>query len=164
MSKRLIDVRNELEEQELLAKIAQVTSAWGENELALELLSEAVVELEKQAAEGAFGPAGLSGSQLITMGVSYAAEAMEEIEKQAEEAEEMFEVEETEDVYSDEFQEKLASDYSLGHELGAILGASGLTTEDLDKLASDEASEEEIEQFSQLLAHLSVENALEGQE
>ncbi len=169
MSKHLTDIRDEMEERECLAKIAQVQEAWGEDEFALELLAEAVTELEKQAEAGEFGDAGLSGSQIITLGVKYTSDALDKLaeaeaaaeEAEAEAEEEVEPEEEVEDEVEDaELQEKTAENFGVALELGRALSVTGVTVSDIEKLAAD-GTPEEHEAFGEFLSQLAVELANE---
>jgi len=175
MNKRLVDIKNELEEQELHAKIAEVKRHWGDDDQALAILSDAITELEKEAAAGSFGPHGLNGTQLISMGVVFTEDILQKLaeeaaaiaeapveaavseevqaEDESESAEDSDETEETEE--SAELQEKQAAAYETAFALGAELGRLGLPAEELAKVAS--ASDEEAEEFAMFLAQLSQE-------
>lgn len=161
MDQRLVNIKEDLDRQELQAKVAAVNEVWGDNDEALGLLCDAIDEIEKQAEAGAFGEGGLTDSQILTLGVQYAESALEEIAKEAaettevetEEVETEVEAEATEEVDA-ELQEKIAAAYEQGFELGYPVGDFGVTSEDIEKIAN--APEEEVEQFAQFLGRLSV--------
>lgn len=157
--KSLIEIRNELEQKELHAKIAQVEQYWGDDQEALNILADAVAELEKQAAEGAFGDEGLSPSQLLTMGVAMTNDLLEDLRKEASEetseaAEEVSEeVAEGDDAeLSDELIAKMAEAYETAFTLGSALGQIGLDSDEIAKVAN--ASEEEAEELARFLVEL----------
>jgi hypothetical protein len=168
MNKRLTDIKVELEAAELQAKIATVTEAYAESDLALEILSDAMDELEKEAADGGFGDEGLSASQLLSMGVELTEQTLEkiaeELEGGEEEAEEAPEEEAAEEVSEEAAEEgdldkeaeaALEANYALAHRLGQELGAIGLTTDDIEKVAN--GPEDEAAQFAELLAEMTAE-------
>lgn len=171
MSTRLVDIKNELDAKELQAKIASVNQHWGSNEQALAILCDAMAELEKEAAAGSFGDAGLSDSQLLSLGVMYTDRLLSELAKEAteevaEESADEAEAEVTDEVadeadeagdeeISEELQEKMAEAYEIAFALGRELGQRGLPSEELAKVAS--ASEEDAEDFARFLAQLSHE-------
>jgi len=172
MNKRLTDIKVELEAAELQAKIATVTEAYAESDLALEILSDAMDELEKEAADGGFGDEGLSASQLLSMGVELTEQTLEKIaeeleggEEEAEEAPEEEAAEEAAEEVSEEAAEEgdldkeaeaaLEANYALAHRLGQELGAIGLTTDDIEKVAN--GPEDEAAQFAELLAEMTAE-------
>ena len=171
MNKRLTDIKVELEAAELQAKIATVTEAYAESDLALEILSDAMDELEKEAADGGFGDEGLSASQLLSMGVELTEQTLEKIaadeseEAPAEEAAEEAPAEEAAEEASEEAAEEgdldkeaeaaLEANYALAHRLGQELGAIGLTADDIEKVAN--GPEDEAAQFAELLAEMTAE-------
>lgn len=167
MNKRLTDIKVELEAAELQAKIATVTEAYAESDLALEILSDAMGELEKEAADGGFGDEGLSASQLLSMGVELTEQTLEKIaeeleagEEEAEEAPEEEAAEEAEEAAEEgdldkEAEAALEANYALAHRLGQELGAIGLTTDDIEKVAN--GPEDEAAQFAELLAEMTAE-------
>jgi len=167
MNKRLTDIKVELEAAELQAKIATVTEAYAESDLALEILSDAMDELEKEAADGGFGDEGLSASQLLSMGVELTEQTLEKIaeeleggEEEAEEAPEEEAAEEAEEAAEEgdldkEAEAALEANYVLAHRLGQELGAIGLTTDDIEKVAN--GPEDEAAQFAELLAEMTAE-------
>jgi len=171
--KSLIEIRNELEEKELHAKIAQVEQYWGDDQEALNILADAVAELEKQAAAGAFGAEGLTPSQLLTMGVAMTNDLLEDLRKEAADAEgvstDVAETAETaesdasdEEQFSDELVAKMAEAYETAFELGSALGQIGLSSDEIAKVAS--ASEEEAEEFARFLVELSQTLAEDSEE
>lgn len=167
MNKRLTDIKVELEAAELQAKIATVTEAYAESDLALEILSDAMDELEKEAADGGFGDEGLSASQLLSMGVELTEQTLEKIaeeldggEEEAEEAPEEEAAEEAEEAAEEgdldkEAEAALEANYALAHRLGQELGAIGLTADDIEKVAN--GPEDEAAQFAELLAEMTAE-------
>lgn len=170
MNKRLTDIKVELEAAELQAKIATVTEAYAESDLALEILSDAMDELEKEAADGGFGDEGLSASQLLSMGVELTEQTLEKIaadeseeapaEEAAEEAPEEEAAEEAEEAAEEgdldkEAEAALEANYALAHRLGQELGAIGLTADDIEKVAN--GPEDEAAQFAELLAEMTAE-------
>lgn len=176
MNKRLTDIKVELEAAELQAKIATVTEAYAENDLALEILSDAMDELSKEAADGGFGDEGLSASQLLSMGVELTEQTLEKIaeelsgeseeeapeeeaaEEAAEEASEEAAEESAEEGDLDkeaEAEEALEANYALAFRLGQELGAIGLTSDDIEKVAN--GPEDEAAQFAELLAEMTAE-------
>lgn len=168
MNKRLTDIKVELEAAELQAKIATVTEAYAEDDLALEILSDAMDELEKEAADGGFGDEGLSASQLLSMGVELTEQTLDKLAEQLdagdEEAEEAPEEEATEEVSEEadeegdldkEAEAALEANYALAHRLGQELGAIGLTADDIEKVAN--GPEDEAAQFAELLAEMTAE-------
>lgn len=173
MNKRLTDIKVELEAAELQAKIATVTEAYAESDLALEILSDAMDELEKEAADGGFGDEGLSASQLLSMGVELTEQTLEKIaeELSADEvpadevsAEEAPEEEAAEEVSEEAAEEgdldkeaeaALEANYALARRLGQELGAIGLTADDIEKVAN--GPEDEAAQFAELLAEMTAE-------
>lgn len=164
MNKRLTDIKVELEAAELQAKIATVTEAYAESDLALEILSDAMDELEKEAADGGFGDEGLSASQLLSMGVELTEQTLEkiaeELEAGEEEAEEAPEEEAAEEAAEEgdldkEAEAALEANYVLAHRLGQELGAIGLTADDIEKVAN--GPQDEAAQFAELLAEMTAE-------
>ena len=163
MNKRLTDIKVELEAAELQAKIATVTEAYAEDDLALEILSDAMDELEKEAADGGFGDEGLSASQLLSMGVELTEQTLEKIaeELSAEEApeeeaaEEVSEEADEEGDLDKEAEAALEANYALAHRLGQELGAIGLTADDIEKVAN--GPEDEDAQCAELLAEMTAE-------
>ena len=156
MNKRLTDIKVELEAAELQAKIATVTEAYAESDLALEILSDAMGELEKEAADGGFGDEGLSASQLLSMGVELTEQTLEKIAEELEAGEEAPEEEAAEEGDLDkEAEAALEANYVLAHRLGQELGAIGLTTDDIEKVAN--GPEDEAAQFAELLAEMTAE-------
>jgi hypothetical protein len=160
MNKRLTDIKVELEAAELQAKIATVTEAYAEDDLALEILSDAMSELEKEAADGGFGDEGLTASQLLSMGVELTEQTMDKIAEELE----LEETEETEEVSEEAPEEgeldkeaaaELEANYALAHRLGQELGAVGITADDIEKVAS--GPEDEAAQFAELLAEMTAE-------
>jgi len=157
MNKRLTDIKVELEAAELQAKIATVTEAYAEDDLALEILSDAMSELEKEAADGGFGDEGLTASQLLSMGVELTEQTMDKIaeEMELEETEEAFEEAPEEGEFDKEAAAALEANYALAHRLGQELGAVGITADDIEKVAS--GPEDEAAQFAELLAEMTAE-------
>ena len=173
MNKRLTDIKVELEAAELQAKIATVTEAYAENDLALEILRDAMDELSKEAADGGFGDEGLSASQLLSMGVELTEQTLEKIaadeseeapaeeapaEEAAEEASEEAAEESAEEGDLDkeaEAEEALEANYALAFRLGQELGAIGLTSDDIEKVAN--GPEDDAAQFAELLAEMTAE-------
>jgi hypothetical protein len=164
MNKRLTDIKVELEAAELQAKIATVTEAYADSDLALEILSDAMDELEKEAADGGFGDEGLSASQLLSMGVELTEQTLEkiaeELEGGSEEAPEEGAAEEAEEAAEEgdldkEAEAALEANYVLAHRLGQELGAIGLTADDIEKVAN--GPEDEAAQFAELLAEMTAE-------
>ena len=167
MSKSLVEIREDMEQRELHAKLAHVQEQFEGDDLALDLFVSATEELEKQAAEGAFGDAGISPSQLVSMSYEYSLRALEDLAKEASDEEaaeeaseeavdEAVEAEMSEEEMAEE-QEKEAQYYGVGTELGNLLGALDVTVEDLDKLA-EFGSEEEQVAFGEFLSELAIEH------
>lgn len=166
MNKRLTDIKVELEAAELQAKIATVTEAYAEDDLALEILSDAMDELSKEAADGGFGDEGLTASQLLSMGVELTEQTLDKLaEELSEESEEEAPEEEAAEEASEEADEEgdldkeaeaaLEANYVLAHRLGQELGAIGLTADDIEKVAN--GPEDEAAQFAELLAEMTAE-------
>ena len=157
MNKRLTDIKVELEAAELQAKIATVTEAYAENDLALEILSDAMSELEKEAADGGFGDEGLTASQLLSMGVELTEQTIDKIaeELELEETEEVSEEAPEEGELDKEAAAELEANYALAHRLGQELGAVGITADDIEKVAN--GPEDEAAQFAELLAEMTAE-------
>jgi hypothetical protein len=166
MNKRLTDIKVELEAAELQAKIATVTEAYAEDDLALEILSDAMDELSKEAADGGFGDEGLTASQLLSMGVELTEQTLDKLaEALSEGAEEEAPEEEAAEEASEEADEEgdldkeaeaaLEANYVLAHRLGQELGAIGLTADDIEKVAN--GPEDEAAQFAELLAEMTAE-------
>jgi len=165
MNKRLTDIKVELEAAELQAKIATVTEAYAESDLALDILSDAMGELEKEAADGGFGDEGLSASQLLSMGVELTEQTLEKIAEELSEESEEAPAEEAAEEVSEEVDEEgdldkeaeaaLEANYVLAHRLGQELGAIGITADDIEKVAS--GPEDDAAQFAELLAEMTAE-------
>ena len=157
MNKRLTDIKVELEAAELQAKIATVTEAYAEDDMALEILSDAMSELEKEAADGGFGDEGLTASQLLSMGVELTEQTMDKIaeELELEETEEVSEEAPEEGELDKEAAAELEANYALAHRLGQELGAVGITADDIEKVAN--GPEDEAAQFAELLAEMTAE-------
>lgn len=155
MNKRLTDIKVELDAAELQAKIATVTEAYAEDDLALEILSDAMSELEKEAADGGFGDEGLTASQLLSMGVELTEQTMDKLAEEFAESEEAPEEAPEEGELDKEAEAALEANYALAHRLGQELGAVGITADDIEKVAS--GPEDEAAQFAELLAEMTAE-------
>ncbi len=166
MNKRLTDIKVELEAAELQAKIATVTEAYAEDDLALDILSDAMEELSKEAADGGFGDEGLLASQLLSMGVELTEQTLDKLaeelgaddEEEADEEEAAEEASEEADEGGDldkEAEAALEANYALAHRLGQELGAIGLTADDIEKVAN--GPEDDAAQFAELLAEMTAE-------
>ena len=156
----------ELRNAELSAKMDALQSAWGEFPDRLDAVAEAYDQVKVAEDEGSFGDdVTLDDSQRISLAVDMVQAVLaQEMDKEAEEAEMTEEVVEEvveEEVAAEEVEETpeatLIEKEAEHHQLGVLLGRKlhdlGFVSEDLDKLASDEDSE----QFGQLLAELTVE-------
>lgn len=161
----------EAQGQEVLAKLAAIESAWGEEPEVLDFLSDAY-ELIKEAEESG-EVATMEESGRLNLAVNMVTELLEEMaaeggddEAEAEsETEEVVEEEaapetETEEAPEEEAkleevdQEKVAT-YETFVQVGRVLASHGVTQDDLEKIATDderEALAETIEQILEALA------------
>lgn len=155
MNKRLTDIKVELDAAELQAKIATVTEAYAENDLALEILSDAMSELEKEAADGGFGDEGLSASQLLSMGVELTEQTIDKIAEEYAQEEDSEEVSHEDGDLDKEAEASLEANYVLAHRLGQELGAVGITADDIEKVAN--GPQDDAAQFAELLAEMTAE-------
>ena len=155
MNKRLTDIKDELDAAELQAKIATVTEAYAENDLALEILSDAMSELEKEAADGGFGDEGLSASQLLSMGVELTEQTIDKIAEEYAQEEDSEEVSHEDGDLDKEAEASLEANYVLAHRLGQELGAVGITADDIEKVAN--GPQDDAAQFAELLAEMTAE-------
>ena len=136
--KSLSDLWAESREEEFEAKVAAVTEAWGEDEVRVELLDQAVDLIKEATEEGLMVE--LDACDTFTL----AANVVEDMLKEA--AEELAE-EDLQKEASDEEMEELTKEAeaeyeALGQLVGDLLNEHGLDVDDLEKVASEEDLEE----------------------
>lgn len=113
-----------VKQAEYESKLAALQDSWGEDEVRLGLMEEAL-DLIKVAQDEGELPS-MDESQILDLGVAMVEEAISEVTEEG-------------DI------EKVASDeelYDLGQDVGVILAENGITPEDLEKVASEEEAEE----------------------
>jgi hypothetical protein len=157
---RLSEIVARLDEQEFEVKLAAIEKAYEGDELRTQLFDEAIDLLKQAEVDGEVAPMTDSGmlsaaAQLVEDHIAAHSEPAEEEDPEktasAQEGEE-------EEELSKEAQEEL---YELGALASGALELAGITEEDLEKVAS----EEESEQLGRLAANILLElDAQEGGE
>jgi len=132
---RLCDIVQALDQQEFSVKLAAIEAAYEGDEVRQQLLDEAVELLKQAEAQGEVAPMTDSGM------LSAAAQLVEDhIAANTEpEGEGSTKVASEDDELSKEAQEEL---YELGNLASEALKLAGITEEDLEKVGSEEESEE----------------------
>jgi len=147
---RLSNIVQALDQQEFQVKLAALEAAYDGDEIRQQLLDEAVDLLKVAEAQGEVAPMTDSGmlsaaAQLVEDHIAANTEPEEEGEEKTAEYEE-----EEEEELSKEAAEELAE---LGALAGEALKVAGITEEDLEKVAT----EEESEQLGRLAANILLE-------
>lgn len=133
-----------LKQAEFESKLAALQEAWGEDEVRISLLDEAL-DMIKQAQTDGTLPV-MDAAQILDLGVTMVEESLEEpateAAKPTEAAKKDTEKVAEEEVEKKASQEELDEIYAIGDGVGEILAEMGLDLEDIEKLASDEEAEE----------------------
>ena len=146
---RLSDIVQSLDQQEFAVKLAAIEAAYEGDEVRMQLLDEAVDLLKQAEAVGEVQPMSDSGM------LSAAAQVVEDhiaANTEPEGSEKTAEAEGEE--LSKEAQEEL---YELGNLASEALKYAGISEEDLEKVASEEESEELGRLAANILIHLDSE-------
>lgn len=132
-----------VKQAEFETKLASLQKAWGDDEVRLDLMDQAL-DIIKEAQKNGELPQ-MDEAQILDLGVAMVEEAMaEEQEKTAaDESEEAEEVEESEDeeLSEEELEKQAEALYDLGQDVGVILAENDITAEDIEKLAEEEQAE-----------------------
>lgn len=127
---RLCDIVQALDQQEFNVKLAAIEAAYEGDEVRQQLLDDAVDLLKQAEAQGEVAPMTDSGM------LSAAAQLVEDHIAANSES---YDGEDSTDELSKEAQEEL---YELGNLASEALQLAGITEEDLEKVGSEEESEE----------------------
>lgn len=127
-----------VKQAEYETKLASLQKAWGDDEVRLDLMDQAL-DIVKEAQKTGELP-DMDEAQILDLCVAMVEDAMEEEQEKtaSEESEEtQEETEEAQEELSEEDLEKQAEAlYDLGQDVGVILAENDITTEDIDKMAA----------------------------
>lgn len=140
--KSLSDLWAESREEEFEAKVAAVTEAWGEDEVRIELLDQAVDLIKEATDEGLMVE--LDACDTFTLATNIVEDMLKEAaEELAEELAEEDLQKEASDEEMEELTKEAEAEYeALGELVGELLNEHGLSVDDLEKVASEEDLEE----------------------
>jgi 6-phosphogluconate dehydrogenase (decarboxylating) len=125
-----------VKQAEFETKLASLQKAWGDDEVRLDLMDQAIDIVKEAQANGELPE--MDEAQILDLCVAMVEDAMEEEQEKtaSEESEEA-----QEELSEEELEKQAEALYDLGQDVGVILAENDITAEDIEKLAEEDADQ-----------------------